>query len=146
MPSLLRSCLIALCFLLPALRVAAQATTGTIEGRVLNTRNGEYLEKARVTIEGTRIETFTDATGQYRLNGVPAGPMRVRVFHTGLGAQTRTVTVTAGATAQQDFDLLDANAKPAANAAAAKEGAVVKLDQFVVSNSREMDEIGRAHV
>src|SRR5688572_15510795 len=72
-----------------------QTGHGTIEGRVYNTRNGEYLEKARVTIEGTQLETFTDGTGQYRVVGVPVGEARLRVFHTGLVAQTRTVQVTA---------------------------------------------------
>ncbi|MDP3068940.1 MAG: TonB-dependent receptor [Opitutaceae bacterium] len=117
-------------------RALAQATTGTVEGRVLNTRNGEYLEKARVTVEGTRLETFTDATGQYRLNGVPPGPVRVRVFHTGLVTATRSVSVAAGQTVQEDFNLSDASAKPAT---AASGDATVKLDKFVVSNSREMD-------
>ena len=48
------SVLVRLCLLtagigvLPAL-LFAQSTGGTIEGRVFNTRNGEYLEKARVT-------------------------------------------------------------------------------------------------
>ncbi len=114
----------------------AQPVTGTIEGRVLNTRNGEYLEKARVTVEGTRLETFTDATGVYRLNGVPAGNTRVRAFHTGLLAQTVSVTVPAGGTVQRDFDLLDSGARPAPTG---KDGSVVKLDQFIVANSREMD-------
>jgi len=113
---------------------AAQTATGTIEGRVLNTRNGEYLEKARITIEGTRLETFTDSSGQYRVVGVSAGAARVRVFHTGLVALTRTVTVVAGQTVQQDFNLADADMKPAA-----ADDRTVKLDQFVVSTSKEMD-------
>ena len=125
---------------LPLLAIAtqlwSQSAAGSIEGRVLNTRNGEYLEKARVNVEGTRIETFTDATGVYRLNNVPAGSARVRAFHTGLVAQTRSVVVTAGGTVQQDFDLLDSDVKPVPSA---KDGSVVKLDQFVVANSSEMD-------
>ena len=116
-------------------RALAQSATGTIEGRVLNTRNGEYLEKARVTLEGTRVETFTDSSGQYRFVGVPAGTARVRVFHTGLVAQTRSVVVTAGQIAQQDFNLSDADAKP--NTAA--NDATVKLDKFVVSTSQQVD-------
>ena len=75
-PSLaaLRFSLFVLIACLTASPAAAQATArGTIEGRVLNTRNGEYLEKARLTIEGTGIETFTDSSGQYRFTGVPAG-------------------------------------------------------------------------
>jgi hypothetical protein len=136
LPSLRRLALAALLAVASSLALAQTAATGTVEGRVLNTRNGEYLEKARVTVEGTRLETFTDATGQYRIVGVPAGAAQVRAFHTGLVAQVRTVSVAAGQTTQQNFDLLDVNARPAP---AAKDGAVVKLDQFVVSNSREMD-------
>ncbi len=132
------SAFLRLCFLAATctwftVHATAQSATGTIEGRVLNTRNGEYLEKARVTIEGTRIETFTDSSGQYRVVGVPAGAARLRVFHTGLVAITRTVTVVAGQTAQQDFNLADADTKPVAN------DGTVRLDQFVVSTSKEMD-------
>ena len=68
-----RSALRCLPFFAVAASLWSQPAAGTIEGRVLNTRNGEYLEKARVTVEGTRFETFTDATGVYRLNNVPAG-------------------------------------------------------------------------
>jgi hypothetical protein len=75
---------------------AQSAANGTIEGRVINTRNGEYLEKARLTIEGTQLETFTDSSGQYRFSGVPAGPVKVRVFFTGLDVQSEPVLVTAG--------------------------------------------------
>ena len=76
-------------FLLPVVRLAAAivlvclisaparaqpTATGTIEGRVLNVRTGEYLEGARLTLEGTTLETFSDSSGQYRFAGVPAGP------------------------------------------------------------------------
>jgi TonB-dependent receptor len=108
----------------------AQPDSGTIEGRVLNTRNGEYLEKARVTVEGTSLETFTDNTGHYRLVGVPPGEVRVRVFHTGLLAQTAAVTVASGQIARRDFELADTAAPP---------GGTVRLDRFVISTSREMD-------
>ncbi len=132
--SIVPACLLlcSLAWLLPS--AAAQTTTGTIEGRIFNTRNGEYLEKARITIEGTRLETFSDNSGQYRFVGVPAGSARVRAFYTGLVAQTRTVTVAPGQIAAQDFNLADVDMKPD-NAA----GATVKLDQFIVSTSKEMD-------
>jgi len=119
--------------LLPHLGLA-QAATGTIEGRVLNTRNGEYLERARVTVEDTQIETFTDGSGHYRLTGVPTGAARVKVFHTGLVVQTRVVVLAAGQVAQQDFNLADADAKPTAPGSE-----FVQLDRFVVSTSKEMD-------
>ncbi|MSU68631.1 MAG: hypothetical protein EXS40_08670, partial [Opitutaceae bacterium] len=51
----------------------AQATTGTIEGRVAHATTGRYLVNVRITVEGTALETFTDELGAYRLDGVPAG-------------------------------------------------------------------------
>ena len=50
---------------------ASRAAAGTIEGRVVNPTNGEYLENSRVAIEGTTLETFTDNSGHYRVTGVP---------------------------------------------------------------------------
>src|SRR5206468_3276770 len=84
---------------------AQTATSGTIEGRVFNPAVGEYLENARITVEGTALESFTDSGGQYRLTNVPAGAMRVRAFRTGIIAQTQSVTVIAGGTAQLNFEL-----------------------------------------
>ncbi len=114
---------------------AQAAAVGTIEGRVFNPRNGEYLERARVTVEGTGLETFTDSGGQYRLTNVPAGVARVKVFFTGQDAQTDNVTVTTGGTVQHDFNLTTGQGRPGA----AKPGEVVKLTAFVVETSKEMD-------
>ncbi len=108
---------------------------GTIEGRVVNTRTGEYLELARVTLVGTALETFTDSSGQYRLSNVPAGAAKVKVFFTGQEVQTDTIVVTPGATVQHDFNLTAGRGRRTADPT----GAVVKLDQFVVSTSKEMD-------
>jgi iron complex outermembrane recepter protein len=105
---------------------------GTIEGRVLNTRSGEFIERARVTIEGTTLETFTDSTGQYRISNVPAGTVKLKVFFTGQTAQTDTVTVRAGETVQHDFNLTAGPVRAGADA-------VVKLDAFRVESSKEMD-------
>ena len=114
---------------------AQSVATGNVEGRVLNVRNGEYVERARVTIEGTGLETFTDDSGQYRLTNVPAGPARVRVFFTGLDLQTASVVVTSGATAQRDFNLEAGGRRSEPGRA----GDVVKLGEFVVATSKQMD-------
>ena len=79
--------------------------TGSIEGRVFNPATGEYLELARITVEGTMLEALTDASGQYRLTNVPAGPARVRAFRTGVVSQTQSITVAAGQTVPLNFDL-----------------------------------------
>jgi TonB-dependent receptor len=113
---------------------SGRAETGVVEGRVLNVRNGEYVGKARVAIEGMSLETFTDSTGYYRLSNVPAGSAKVSVFFTGLDRQSDTVVVSAGGTAQHDFNLSAIEQRPEAG----KEG-VVRLSEFVVGASREME-------
>jgi iron complex outermembrane receptor protein len=117
---------------LVASSTAQTPSTGTIEGRVLNAGTGEYLELARITVEGTSLETFTDSSGLYRLTNVPAGTARVKAFRTGAAEQTQPVSVTAGQTAQQDFNLTAFQSKPKV------EGAIV-LDEFVVASSKEME-------
>ena len=77
---------------------------GSIQGRVVNSTNGTHLTNARVTVEGTMLETFTDWAGRYRLEA-PAGSVRIRAFYTGLSTQNAIVAVQAGQTATQDFDL-----------------------------------------
>ncbi len=111
---------------------AQTPATGTIEGRVVNPATGEYLELAHITVEGTLLETLSDASGAYRLTNVPAGVVKVRAFRTGIAAQTQTVSVTAVETVQLDFALGDHRAAPPGDQA-------VKLAEFVVATSREMD-------
>ncbi|MDO8539521.1 MAG: TonB-dependent receptor [Opitutaceae bacterium] len=110
---------------LAGLPLAAQsAGSGTIEGRVINARTGEYLEKARVTVENTGLEALTGPGGFYRIINVPAGSLTVKAFHTGLDLQTEAVVVAPGATVQRDFSL---------------GSDVVKLSEFLVTSSKEMD-------
>ncbi len=130
----LRAYLAALTALLLGAALHAQGpATGTIEGRVFDSGRAEYLERARLTIEGTTLETFTDESGQYRLANVPAGTARLRVFFTGLLPQTVAVTVAAGQVVSQNVTLTATLAPPAP-----KDG-TVQLDKFVVATSKEMD-------
>jgi TonB-dependent receptor len=139
-PSLTHLCalglvpLLAFLFLVPSAS-AQPAATGTIEGRVTHLRTGDPVELARVTVEGTSLETFTDSGGQFRLAQVPAGDARLRIFFTGQDQQTATVAVSPRATARRDFGLT-AGARPPAPGA---DSAVVTLDQFVVATSKTMD-------
>ena len=111
---------------LPCLGRAQTASTGTIEGRVINPRNGEYLENARVFVDGAPgLETFTDSNGQYRLANLPAGSVKLRASFTGMNAPIEIVTVAAGATVQHSFNLTPDE--------------TVKLGRFVVASSKEMD-------
>lgn len=114
---------------LPVLR--AQPATGLLEGRVFNAASGTYVEGARIAIEGTALETFTDADGRFFLSAVPAGEARLRVAFTGAAPSMTTVRVAAGQTVTQDVTL----ALPGRAAAGAE---TIKLDEFVVGESREM--------
>lgn len=119
------------CLLFPAPRAAAQSpATGSISGRLTNARSGTYLGGARVTVAGTALETFTDDTGVFLLTEVPVGPVQLRVFFTGFEPRIETVVVTAGATATRDVTL---------GATAAASSGPLKLNEFVVATTREMD-------
>ncbi len=118
---------------------AQVAATGSIQGRVLNVTNDTYVEKARVTVEGTALEAFTDAAGNYRLDRVPAGTAKVKTFFTGLVTQTADVIVTPGKTAVHDIALEGFQKKPSA-----MDSTITKLSEFVVTASKEMDGAARA--
>ena len=107
---------------------ALAQSTGTISGRTTNPTTGSVVERARISVEGTTLETFSDADGFYRLSNVPAGTVQLRAFFTGFPSATASVTVNAGQTTTRDFEL----------APAAVDSGTVKLDEFVVSTSREM--------
>jgi iron complex outermembrane recepter protein len=106
---------------------AADAGTGTIQGRVQNARTGEYIERARLQMTGMNLETFTDEGGFYRFTQVPTGEISIETFFTGLPAAVVRVTVTPGAVVERD--IMVGSADPAAP---------VKLAEFVVDVSREM--------
>ncbi len=119
-------------FLFAASLEAQRSSSGTIEGRVFNPATNEFLENARLTVEGTGLETFTDVGGQYRLTNVPAGVVRLKVFRTGAPPQIESVTVASGQTVKQDFSLGGFDGK-------ARGEAAITLDKFVVGASKEMD-------
>jgi len=102
--------------------------TGTIEGRVVNPATGEYTERARVWVEGTAIETFSDVDGRFRLVRVPAGSVRVQAFYTGASFVAQSVNVSPGGVAQVNFEWAGARAGEA----------VVKMQALEVAASKEM--------
>lgn len=122
------------CLIASGSLIAQSAATGAIEGRVFDTGRGEYLENARVSIEGTNTETLTDGIGQFRLSRVAAGTVRVRVFFTGLPTQTESVVVTAGQTSAHDFTFGKSD-----HGTGPKAADIVKLGAFQVTSSKEME-------
>jgi iron complex outermembrane receptor protein len=120
-------------FVAQAVAAQTSASGGTVEGRVSHAGNGNYLENVRVIIDGTRFETFTDATGTYRFSDVPAGPVKLRAFFTGFEEQMTAVSVGPGATVQHDIALGSSTVGP--------DGArqPLTLSRYVVAEKQPME-------
>ncbi|PTX97674.1 TonB-dependent receptor [Opitutus sp. ER46] len=117
----------------PAL-AADGSPTGGLTGRVLDTQRGEYIEKALLTVESTKEQVLSDREGQYRFSSLPAGPVQLRVFYTGLGTQVETVTIVGGQTVEHDI-LMPAAGAPRRGGT----DQVIKMEEVVVSSSKEME-------
>ncbi len=101
---------------------AADAPAGIITGSVSNTVTRNLLEGARVEIAALGLSALTDASGQYRLTGVPAGTHEVTASYIGLDPLRAAVAVASGATTTRNFDL---------------SSGVYQLDTFKVTGERE---------
>ncbi|MFB6240614.1 MAG: carboxypeptidase-like regulatory domain-containing protein, partial [Gemmatimonadota bacterium] len=96
------------------------AQEGAVTGTVTRADNGQPLDAAQVVVVGTGLGTITDAQGNYRITGVPAGEQRVRVQLVGYASATKTVNVQAGQAATADFQLSHS---------------AVKMEQIVVTGT-----------
>lgn len=86
--------------------LGAQAATGVVTGRVVDSASQAPVAAARVTVVGGNQAVRTGAGGQYTITGVPIGPQRIRVTRLGFAPGEETVQVTGGQTVQRDFVLL----------------------------------------
>lgn len=107
-------------------------SVAAISGRVRNETIGRYLPHARVSVKGTAIVVFTDEFGEYRLTQVPAGPVVLEVFYTGLDLQEIRLQTAPGQTVVQDVDMTNVS-RYGQNTDA------VKLDAFIVSTSKDVE-------
>lgn len=78
--------------------LVAQATTGIVTGRVTDRASGQPIAAAQVQVVGTQRGSATGENGSFRIAGVPAGTVQLRVLRIGFGAQTVSATVVAGQT------------------------------------------------
>src|SRR5436189_6400263 len=67
------------------------AQTGTIVGRVTDSRSGQGVQNVIIQIEGTRFATGTNVEGRYRLTGVPVGSQTVAARRIGYSAAKKPV-------------------------------------------------------
>jgi len=120
-----------LLFVVLAPNLRAQTNSATIEGRVQNAASGDYLSSVRIRVDGSDRETFTDATGFYRLSGLPSGGARLRVSYTGQPDQEVVVQLAPGQAVRQDITLI--------GAADGSPSQAIRLDAFTVAVTREMN-------
>ena len=115
---------------------AQQAALGAITGRVQNANNGDYLNNARIVVEGTNKTAFTNQFGEYRLEGVKPGDVRLTAFYTGLEPRTVTVTVTSGGRVERNLRLAAAGIETGTSL---DSDDVIQLSEFTVSATRDTD-------
>ncbi len=87
----------------------AQATTGTVSGRVADAKN-EGLPGVTVLVEGTSVGGSTNADGTYTIAGVPAGAHTLVISFIGYSTARVPVTVAAGKTTNVPAQTLGENA------------------------------------
>lgn len=106
--------------LLPA-AVRAQATA-TVAGTVANASTRLFLASAEVRVAGTDRAVLTDREGAFTLAGLPAGPVELVVTYDGLDPERRRVTLAAGQTRREEFNLTSG---------------IYKMETFVVASEVE---------
>lgn len=109
---------IALGLLLCAAPLAAQQ--GVVQGRVTDARSGGPVASAQVSVVGTQRGALTQAGGEFRIEGVPAGSQQIQVTFIGFRSATQTVDVIAGQAVTVNFSLATS---------------VVALDELIVSGT-----------
>ena len=130
------ACYLVLAWLLAPTGVFAQSPTASISGRVAHASTGDFIATARITVDATSLETFSDADGYFRLANIPPGNVQLRVFFTGLRPAVETVALAAGATVQRQITLAPLVGE---KSTATRDSETVKLGAFVVGTTREMD-------
>ena len=111
---------------------ASTPPTGAISGRVQNASISRYLTNARIAVKGTNLVVFTDEFGAYQINRVPAQPLILEIFYTGLDIQQIAVQPIADQTVIQDVQLTSTTLyQPSKDP--------VQMAAFVVANSKETE-------
>jgi TonB-linked SusC/RagA family outer membrane protein len=98
-------------------RAMAQGTVGTVSGTIRERGTERPLAGVQIRVIGTQRAATSDATGNYRIAGIPVGTVQLSAQQIGYSPQARGVTVAATGTTV-DFTLAQA---------------VTTLDQVVVT-------------
>ena len=91
--------------LLVAWNAADAQGSGTLMGRVVDSKTGDALAGANLVILNTTMGTAADIEGRYAIRGIPAGKWTVRASMIGYVALTRDVAIVADSTLTMTFAL-----------------------------------------
>ncbi|HUQ81484.1 MAG TPA: SusC/RagA family TonB-linked outer membrane protein [Gemmatimonadaceae bacterium] len=83
--------------------VLTAQNTGRIRGRASDADDKAPLPQVQISIVGSTIGGVSNATGQYVITGVPAGPATLRIRRIGYASKTQDVVVTANAEVVADI-------------------------------------------
>ena len=102
----LLTCLSVAFSLLP---IHAQPTaTGSLAGSVVSAETRNALQGATVTIPALNRTEFTDNSGSFLIQGLPAGPAELLISYSGFNDEKRMVTVRAGESTRLDATMAPA--------------------------------------
>jgi hypothetical protein len=85
--------------------IASAQSTGTIRGRVTESKSNLPLAGVQISVDGTRLGAQTSTDGTYTITGVPTGQQTLTARRVGYSPQKATLSVGTGATNNQNFTL-----------------------------------------
>jgi TonB-linked SusC/RagA family outer membrane protein len=91
--------------MLTASGVLAQATGGTVVGRVTDPRAGTGIPGATVHVDGMQFGAVAAEDGRYRIVNVPPGARTITARRIGFAVARQQVTIVAGQQVTLDFEL-----------------------------------------
>ncbi len=94
-----------LIFLLVVSSIILKADLGSIQGRVIDSDDGEPLVNANVFLSGTTIGTTTNENGEFIISEIPDGNYKIVVSIVGYESQVRNLKVNNNDELIMDFEL-----------------------------------------
>src|SRR5262245_32465066 len=116
---------------LSAIQVVVNAQTGNVSGTVTESSRKLALTGVSVRVEGQGIQTVTDESGRYLLQGVRAGTVKLSASYLGMKTATQEITVLANAIVTWD---------PALGLANQEYSVTVSADPDVVGQARALND------
>lgn len=79
---------------------------GSVSGRVKHSVTGKPIADAAVSVVGTNFKAKTDSEGNYSIEGIPSGQVRVKAEASGFDAYEKNVTISYQDPQTADFSLI----------------------------------------